>query len=332
MIGQPPLVSIVIPTYNRAKYVLKAVDSVLNQTFTDYEIIVVDDGSTDSTKENLSQYWEQIKYVYQNNSGVSAARNTGIAVSRGRWVAFLDSDDEWDEEYLEVQIRYLTKTSGLCMQSTDSSFNDLNGEVKTCFDISGARAVFKGNEYVILDNPFNFVIRHWGFSIGSTICLRDAIIKAGLFDATLNFAEDLDFMARASLQGGVGLINRGLVRRYRRGEATECLTHQMKMDPIGSIEKELYVYEKLNTLGALKYRERKALNRGVSERKRMIGNILAEMGDNKGARGWYKSAIVSDPSIRSFGRYLLSYVGVYGQTRWTVLTKTKPNARATKEL
>ena len=85
-----PLVSIVIPTYNRSACVVKAVDSVLNQTFTDYELIVVDDGSTDDTKRNLDRYGDKIIYIYQNNSGVSAARNAGVTFSRGQWLAFLD--------------------------------------------------------------------------------------------------------------------------------------------------------------------------------------------------------------------------------------------------
>ena len=98
-------VSVIIPTYNRAEYVTHAIDSVLAQTYTDYEIIVVDDGSADNTKDVLLPYMDRIRYIYQENAGLSAARNTGIKAAKGDWIAFLDSDDEWLPGKLAVQMR-----------------------------------------------------------------------------------------------------------------------------------------------------------------------------------------------------------------------------------
>lgn len=102
-----PLVSVIIPTYNSANYVTNAVDSVLAQTFTDLEVIVVDDGSTDDTREALSRYAAPVRYLHQDNAGVSVARNLGIAESRGRYVAFLDADDTWMAHKLERQLQAL---------------------------------------------------------------------------------------------------------------------------------------------------------------------------------------------------------------------------------
>ena len=130
MIDEAPLVSVVIPTYNRSAFVTKAIDSVLNQVFGDYELIVVDDGSTDDTKGQLDKYQGKIRYIYQDNHGVSAARNTGITASRGEWLAFLDSDDEWRPNYLAKQIGQTTKYAGLCMQSANCVFTSLNGELE----------------------------------------------------------------------------------------------------------------------------------------------------------------------------------------------------------
>ena len=102
-----PSISIVIPTYNRAGTIERALDSVFAQTFQDFEVIVVDDGSRDATRERVALYGDRVRYIYQENQGCSAARNRGIAEARGAFVAFLDSDDEWLPLKLDVQVRYL---------------------------------------------------------------------------------------------------------------------------------------------------------------------------------------------------------------------------------
>ena len=99
------VVSVVIPAFNRARKVVRAITSVLSQTFTDVEIIVVDDGSTDETKKAVKQFGDFLTYVaHPSNRGVSAARNTGIKKSNGQLIAFLDSDDHWLPEKLAVQV------------------------------------------------------------------------------------------------------------------------------------------------------------------------------------------------------------------------------------
>src|SRR5512139_3834983 len=99
-----PLVSVVIPTYNRAWCLRQAVDSVLAQEFGDFELIVVDDGSTDATADLLAAYADRIRVLRQANHGVSAARNAGIAAARGGLFAFLDSDDIWLSRKLSTQV------------------------------------------------------------------------------------------------------------------------------------------------------------------------------------------------------------------------------------
>lgn len=101
-----PLISVIMPTFNRAEYIREALDSIKRQTFKDYEVIIVDDGSTDNTKEIVKTY-EGIRYIYQEHSGISKARNTAIKAVRGRWIATLDSDDLWKEEKLQKQVDYV---------------------------------------------------------------------------------------------------------------------------------------------------------------------------------------------------------------------------------
>lgn len=112
-----PRFSVIIPTYNDAGYILQSIESVLNQTYCDYEIIVVDDGSTDDTKKLLEPYIndEKIKYIYQKNKGLASARNTGISYSQGRYIALLDADDMWLPEKLAVQQYYIEREPGLAM-------------------------------------------------------------------------------------------------------------------------------------------------------------------------------------------------------------------------
>jgi glycosyltransferase involved in cell wall biosynthesis len=108
-----PLISSIIPTFNRSKIVRNAIDSILNQTYTNIEIIVVDDGSTDDTRDILADYAQkgQITYIYQKNAGVSAARNAGLKIAKGEWIAFLDSDDTWLPDKLRRQMQIVENSS-----------------------------------------------------------------------------------------------------------------------------------------------------------------------------------------------------------------------------
>src|SRR5262249_23976964 len=107
-----PSVSVIIPTYNCARYIATAVESVLAQRLEDQEILVIDDGSTDTTRETLARFGEKIHYIYQTNSGVSLARNRGLAVASGRYVAFLDSDDAWYPNKIHRQLEALKQNPG----------------------------------------------------------------------------------------------------------------------------------------------------------------------------------------------------------------------------
>jgi len=106
-------ISVVIPAYNAGKYIGRTIDSVLAQTRSADEIIVVDDGSTDNTADVIRRYGEKVKYIHQANAGASVARNTGIKAACGEWIAFLDGDDEWVSEKLRLQVEHLERNPEL---------------------------------------------------------------------------------------------------------------------------------------------------------------------------------------------------------------------------
>jgi len=306
MVTEVPLVSVVIPTYNRSAFVVRAIDSVLSQLFTDYEIIVVDDGSTDATENSLKKYGNKINYIYQDNAGVSAARNTGITLARGEWIAFLDSDDEWRADYLFKQMERVKDFPGTTMQTANCLFIGLDGRTETYFEINGSLSKFNGMDYVLIEDPFCFIVKHGPWQVGSTIIRRKAITEAGLFDTSIRFAEDFDLMARVALQGPFGLIKEDLVDIYRREEAIDCLTKQIQKELIKARESGEKILEKLKKIESLNHHERKALSELLSANRRAIGNLLLEEGKNTSAKDAYKCAFFMSPSIPSGGKYILS--------------------------
>src|SRR4030065_572228 len=120
-----PRVSVVIPCYNNISYLRECLDSVLNQTLTDYEVILIDDGSTDGTSEIIQSYLPRIKYLRQPNQGPAAARNAGIEAASGECIAFPEADDLWYPEKLEVQLKFMEANPRFAWVYTDMcTYND----------------------------------------------------------------------------------------------------------------------------------------------------------------------------------------------------------------
>lgn len=182
------LVSIIVPTYNQEGYIIEAVESCLNQTWKDIEVIVVDDGSTDATRELLKPYIDRglIVYIYQNNSERSAARNNGLRASKGEFIQFLDSDDLLDNDKIRVQVEYLAAHPEIFGVYCDSKqFTD---SLDNC-------SVIKPKA---LSGDITHELVKWNFmTINSALIRRDECF----FDESLNTAEDWDYWLRLSLKG-----------------------------------------------------------------------------------------------------------------------------------
>ena len=210
-----PKVSVIIPTYNRAGKVRKAIDSALGQTFRDLEVIVVDDGSSDGTGRILQEsYGDRIRYFAQANQGASAARNKGLAEARGEWIALLDSDDFWEKEKLEWQFQALERFSPRCgVCYTDTRFFNYP-ETRTMFQL--AEQSYSHEETAGINTDVLRVLVKPG-GAGMVVCTcsilarADVVAKSGGFNAKLRFGEDGEFIFRLALLTGFCYVNRPLV-------------------------------------------------------------------------------------------------------------------------
>lgn len=210
-----PTVSVIIPTYNRAHLVGRAIESVLNQTYKDFEIIVVDDGSTDNTEEVIKQFQKQdkrIKYLlHEKNRGGSAARNTGIKAVEGEYITFLDSDDEWLPEKLEKQI--------IMFQSLEDKIGFVYVGSFIEEQNTGRKMIAKRP---FLKKPAHAYKRMLAKNLPgtcSTIMVRsDIFTEVGGFDEQLTSQQDWDFSLRVARDYQIVCVPEYLVRRYRQGD------------------------------------------------------------------------------------------------------------------
>ncbi len=213
-----PLVSVVIPTYNRWPMIGEAVESVLTQTFNGFELIVVDDGSTDSTVPSLSQCDSRLKLVTQPRTGVSAARNAGVAKSRGKYIAFLDSDDLWLPGKLAVQTNFMERNFGARICQTDETWirNGIRVNAKLKHR-KPAGDIFRRSLELCLVSP------------SAVMMTRELFDLAGRFDESFPVCEDYDLWLRIAVCHPVYLIDRALVIK-RGGHADQLSRSVWGMD------------------------------------------------------------------------------------------------------
>lgn len=196
-------VSIIIPSYNNASYLSEAIESVLRQSSSDFEIIVVDDGSIDGTSDVLKKYIRDIKYFYQNNNGPAAARNRGLQEAEGEYVAFLDADDLWLPNKIAKSIDFIdrNKFDWICTdcirKELDTGYISTKKLVDWVFDPVS-------HEMKLLRNGLFFFPSINLFTI-TVVARKECFRKAGFFDQSLMIGEDCDLWFRfeeAGLRGG----------------------------------------------------------------------------------------------------------------------------------
>jgi glycosyltransferase involved in cell wall biosynthesis len=189
------LFSVIIPVYNRHVPVKEAIDSVLAQTFADFELIVVDDGSTDDTPRLAEEYGGRIHYVRQEHRGVSAARNAGVGTSSGQWIAFLDSDDRWLPDKLSRQALYIREHPDVCIHQTEEQW------IRKGRRVNPKQRHLKREGRIFIDSLELCLI-----SPSAAVMSRDCFDRYGPFDEDLPACEDYDLWLRVTRDEWVGLI------------------------------------------------------------------------------------------------------------------------------
>lgn len=226
-VEQDPLVSIIIPNYNHAQYVGDAIWSVLTQEYRNFEIIVVDDGSTDNSREVIAQFGDKVRYIHQKNAGLSAARNTGIKASKGTLIGVLDADDMYESIFLSTLVAALQKNPDADGVYCGYQFVDHKNNLLPQIE---ARPVDHDKLYdALLDG---------NFFVPESIFLRRYVYDhVGLFDETLRACEDWDVWLRVTKKYKI-LHSNHILTRHR------VLPGSMSTDPLRMLTARLTVLKK----------------------------------------------------------------------------------------
>jgi glycosyltransferase involved in cell wall biosynthesis len=264
-----PKVSVVIPAYNRLPLLKEAIDSVLAQDFEDLELIVVDDGSTDGTVDEIRRYGGRVKLmIHAQNRGVSAARNTGISAARGKYIAFLDSDDLWVKGKLKLQVPFLDENPQYPLCYTDEIWirkgRRVNPMVKHA-KYSGW--IFEKCLPLCIISPSSAMMRKTLFS------------RVGLFDEALPVCEDYDFWLRTSIRFPIFFLEKKLI--IKRGGHPDQLSHRSW----GNDGFRVIALEKLLSESALRPEEREMVLEEMKRKCRILSQGFFKRGkDEEGRR------------------------------------------------
>jgi glycosyltransferase involved in cell wall biosynthesis len=269
-----PLVSVIIPAYKVASFITDTLDSVLAQTFTQYEIIVINDGSpdTDELEKQLAEYTHLITYLKQTNQGAGAARNAGICAARGEFVAFLDGDDVWLPQLLREQLSLMSNGGWDLVYADATNFNGSGLSLTTNMDLNPSKGQV---------NTESIISAKCTVITSSVVARRKLILEVGLFDENFPNSQDFDLWLRLAKNGArIGYQKKVLVhRRVYEGS--------LASNPIKSFEGEIKVLEKTGQRSDLTSEEREAVIRTLDQRRATVevfrGKQRLSAGDFKAA-------------------------------------------------
>ncbi len=276
------MISVVIPLYNKKKQIAYTLQSVFEQTFQDFEIVVVDDGSTDNSVEEVEKFDDsRIRLIHQTNAGVSAARNRGIEEARGELIAFLDADDEWLPEYLATQYGLYQKYPECSVYACNYEFRDSEGKVTPTII---RKLSFEGEDG-ILSNYFEVAsCSHPPLWTSAVVVKKSAIQAIGGFPIGIKSGEDLLTWARLAVSGAI-VYSRKSLAVFVRDEGLFNKDQQLRVpekeDIVGLELKKLYNINRhiigLNKYVALWHKMRTRIFIDKKDRRKAIKECLISM-------------------------------------------------------
>jgi glycosyltransferase involved in cell wall biosynthesis len=266
-----PKVSVIIPAYNCSQYLTEVIESVLKQTYKNFELIFVDDGSTDNTKniiqKYIASYPEKIKYFYQENKGLAVARNTGIRNAKGEFIALLDADDKWQPTTLEEEVKILVAESDVGLVHANTI--RISDEGKMLY-------VNKRNKKYLSGSIFKYLfLRKANISCPTVLFRKECCNRVGMFDENLTRlgCEDRELWLRISLKYKIKYIDKVLA--YYR-----VRNNSMSKDETKMLQARYYVVNKFFPEG----KNNKTL------RAKALANIHRELGDELILKGKFQQA------------------------------------------
>lgn len=276
-----PNVSVIIPTYNRSRLVKEAVENVLKQSYADFEVLVIDDGSTDDTGSVVSRIADsRVKYHYQDNGGQSSARNLGLARAKGEYVAFLDEDDLWPPEYLETVINQLESNKNYGATYTRVIEQHPDGTKR---EISTPERCRSG-----------WITRYYfDFSpclMPSATCFHKSVWKGVFWDEALRRSPDYDLFLRISTKTQFLFIPDTFIIKRSMPDSLSTTAN-----PIGPIDGAHTLERFYFHLGGSKYIPLKAAKRKISHRYRKAGKVAYTLGNQQIAIKLFKKAVRYSP-------------------------------------
>jgi len=267
-----PTVSVIIHTYNNEKFIAETVESVLNQTYKDYEIIVVDDGSEDGTRDALIPYMQKIRYHYKENGGIASAKNAGISLSETEFVAFLDHDDLWVPDKLQLQMEHFNENPQIgLVYAKYTSFRD-GKELRTKPEKGYSGWIFKE----LLAKSF--------IQTSTVVVKRECLDAAGPYDETFSLGDEYDMFLRIARKFQCGFVDKGLTR-YRVHD-TNASNNDFLFD-----NENLGVYKKIyNNFTDLDGVEKKILRKRIARYSMKVAEGLYSQGKLEESKEYQKEA------------------------------------------
>jgi len=320
-----PRVSVVIPTYNRPHYLKRAIDSVLKQTFKDYEIIVVQNGGTESSKELVYQFIKNgaaVRYLYERKADPVNARNVGVTAAKGEYIAFLDDDDVWYPQKLEMQIAFLDKNPNIGLVTSKGKRVDDTGRVLGLLHEKRSQITFES----LLANGGQIV------TLSSVMVRKVCFDRVGLMNSKYIIANDYEFYLRLTQMYEIGIVQEPLFNYYWHSQRTSGDVDRMFQE----------ASEVLNSFMPKRGSQRAAAanNHGGINAARyyyFLATEAMDWSDYANAAQFYLKAIQNDPfvGVRSvlWSRYnnlIYRFIRPYGAMLFCWLKITMTDGRSHK--